>query len=278
MITMATGDQTLVEAIKAWFLANYVNLIVAVIIVIIGIVLLIVIRRQIKRLERKQRVTAQYSKLIIRISRWLIILILIVSVLLLFNVTVGAVTGVIALFGGTILGFAAINTIGNGIAGIIVMSSKPFHVGDRILYKGTIADVEEVELMYTKMRTLDNALIVVPNQELLKIEIINYAKEEPIRKSIKTTFDYKDDAELIKKVLIFATEDIENIDHENEPYVRITDFQNFALEYTLYYYVTTSKSLYTVDAIVRQNITKLTEKHKLDMRTPLLSKNMNPKE
>ncbi|MFW9922483.1 MAG: mechanosensitive ion channel family protein [Candidatus Thorarchaeota archaeon] len=275
---MATGDQTLVEAIKAWFLANYVNLIVAVIIVIIGIVLLIVIRRQIKRLERKQRVTAQYSKLIIRISRWLIILILIVSVLLLFNVTVGAVTGVIALFGGTILGFAAINTIGNGIAGIIVMSSKPFHVGDRILYKGTIADVEEVELMYTKMRTLDNALIVVPNQELLKIEIINYAKEEPIRKSIKTTFDYKDDAELIKKVLIFATEDIENIDHENEPYVRITDFQNFALEYTLYYYVTTSKSLYTVDAIVRQNITKLTEKHKLDMRTPLLSKNMNPKE
>ncbi|NIO38168.1 mechanosensitive ion channel, partial [Candidatus Bathyarchaeota archaeon] len=66
-----------------------------------------------------------------------------------------------------IIGFAAINTIGNAIAGLIVMTSRPFEVGDRIFFEGQFADIVSIDLIYTKMVTLDNVLISVPNQELL---------------------------------------------------------------------------------------------------------------
>jgi small-conductance mechanosensitive channel len=88
----------------------------------------------------------------------------------------GAISGVLTLLGGTILGFAAINTIGNAIAGFIVMTSRPFRIGDRILFKGQFADVIAIELIYTKIETLDKVLVSVPNQEMLKTEIENLGR------------------------------------------------------------------------------------------------------
>ena len=51
-----------------------------------------------------------------------------------FGFDVGLIAGFMALAGGTIIGFASMNTIGNAIAGIIVMISKPFKIGDRTLF------------------------------------------------------------------------------------------------------------------------------------------------
>lgn len=75
--------------------------------------------------------------------------------------------GFLALAGGTIIGFASMNTIGNVIAGTIVLISKPFKIGDRILFNKQFADVVPIDLIYTRMKTLDNVLISVPNQQLL---------------------------------------------------------------------------------------------------------------
>ena len=59
--------------------------------------------------------------------------------------------------------YSKTDTIGNAIAGLIVMTSRPFRVGDRIFFNGQFADVVAIELIYTKMVTLDNVLVSVPN-------------------------------------------------------------------------------------------------------------------
>jgi small-conductance mechanosensitive channel len=81
--------------------------------------------------------------------------------------------GFIALVGGTVIGFASINTIGNMIARLIEMTNRPFGVGDRLYYNNQFVNVEGIEIIYTKVRTIDDVLLAIPNQELLKTEIEN---------------------------------------------------------------------------------------------------------
>ncbi len=76
--------------------------------------------------------------------------------------------GLWVLAGGTIIGFASMNTIGNALAGIIIMVSRPFKIRDRLFFQEQYVVVEDIDLIYTRMRTLDNVVISVPNQILLE--------------------------------------------------------------------------------------------------------------
>ena len=72
-----------------------------------------------------------------------------------FSEGIALITTMFTIIGGTILGFAAMNTLGNMIAGIIIMVSKPFNVGDRIIFKQKLADVIDIKLVYTELKDLD---------------------------------------------------------------------------------------------------------------------------
>lgn len=59
------------------------------------------------------------------------------------------------------------------IARLIEMTNRPFGVGDRLYYNNQFVNVEGIEIIYTKVRTIDDVLLAIPNQELLKTEIEN---------------------------------------------------------------------------------------------------------
>lgn len=275
---MANGDQTFIDAVLVWLKANYVQLIVAAIVIAVSTILLIIGTRQMRKLHKKKKLPENYSKLIVRIFRFTYVLILIFSILIAFDITVGAISGVVALLGGTILGFAAINTLGNAIAGLIVMTSKPFVVGDRILYEDQYTDVQSVELMYTKLRKLDNSLIVVPNQELLNMDITNFGQIGEIRRSVAITSDYDTPPEDIRDFLLDAVSKVEGVLESPEPSVSLTEFQNYAAEYKVFYSVSDIKSMHKIDSNVRITIFTKARKIGLDLRTPILSKNLSKAE
>ena len=139
--------------------------------------------------------------------------------------------------------FAAMNTIGNAIAGIIVMTTRPFKVGDRIFFNGQFADVETIDLIYTRMRTLDNVLVSVPNQELPKSEIDNYGKKRIGRRGCSITAGYELAAEQIGKALLEAASKVKEVLENPKPYVWMTNFGDFAVEYTLYVFINQKNAL-----------------------------------
>ena len=81
---------------------------------------------------------------------------------------------------GLALSFAAKDTLSNLIAGVLLIMDRPFKVGDRIeLWNapretGTWGDVIEIGLRATKIRNPDNLVVVVPNNEIMRRDIINY--------------------------------------------------------------------------------------------------------
>ena len=191
-----------INALGEWILSNFDKVLVSVVTIVVGYVLYRVIARGITKLKVQKRMEEHLAYTLKRIVKWVVFLAVLLAVLAQFGVTLGLESGLITLLGGTIIGFAAINTIGNAIAGLIVMISRPFTVGDRIYFKGQFADIEGVELIYTKMRTLDNVLISIPNQELLKVEIENFGRKKVVRRHVTVTPGYKYKREDVEKALL----------------------------------------------------------------------------
>jgi len=162
------------------------------------------------------------------------------------------------------------NTIGNAIAGIIVMTSRPFRIGDRIFFNGQFADVVAIDLIYTRMKTLDNVLVSIPNQELLKSEIDNYGKKTIVRRSCSITAGYELKFEQVEKALIEAASKLKEALQNPKPYVWITDFQNFAVEYTLYVFINEIRRLPEIDANLKKIVLETCNQHGIDIVTPTL--------
>ena len=74
---------------------------------------------------------------------------------------------------GMILGLASQQTLGNFIAGLLIATTQPVRIGDRVSYAGESGIVEEIGLTYTFIRTVDRRRLVVPNSKLASDTIVN---------------------------------------------------------------------------------------------------------
>jgi small conductance mechanosensitive channel len=74
---------------------------------------------------------------------------------------------------GLIVGFASQRTLGNFVAGLMIATTQPLRLGDWVEVGGVEGSVEEIGLMYTFIRTEDNARLVIPNEKLASDTIRN---------------------------------------------------------------------------------------------------------
>ncbi len=267
--------QDYITAIGDFILANLDRLIFSIIAIVIGIIAYKLIGKEINRLRNQKKIEDHLAYTFNRIAKWIIAVAVLSAILAQFGATIELISGLLAVVGGTVIGFAAINTIGNALAGLIVMTSRPFKVGDRIFFNGKFADVVAIDLIYTKMLTLDNVLVSVPNQELLKAEIDNYGKKRVIRRHCTVTPGFEYDSADVERALLEAAGRVQGVLEEPKPYVWITKFQNYAVEYTLYVFISDIKRLPEIDADLYRKVLATCKEHEVDISTPLLLKQVN---
>jgi len=80
---------------------------------------------------------------------------------------------------GVIIGFASQQTLGNFVAGLLIATTQPVRIGDRVTYAGESGVVEEIGLTYTFIRTIDRRRLIVPNNKLASDTIINASIRSP---------------------------------------------------------------------------------------------------
>jgi len=263
-----------INALGDWVLSNLDKLVFSAVAIVVVYVFYRIAVREIRGLKAKGKLEEHLAFTLIRIAKWASALVVFSAVLAQWGVEIGVISGILTIFGGTIVGFAAINTIGNAIAGLIVMTSRPFKVGDRIFFNGQFADITSIELIYTKMMTLDNVLVSVPNQELLKAEIDNYGRKNVVRRHCVVTPGFEYESADVEKALLEAAEKTQGVLKEPKSYVWITKFQNYAVEYTLYVFINDIKKLPEIDADLHRQVFETCKKHRIDISTPLLLKQL----
>ena len=243
------------NSVLLWISDNLSKIIFSIIGVIITVTIYRLLTRQINLWKENKKLEESVAFTLKRILQWISVLTIVLIGFSLFGIDVGVIGGLLALAGGTIIGFASMNTLGNAIAGIIVMTSRPFKIGDRIFFNGQFADVIAIDLIYTRMKTLDNVLVSVPNQELLKSQIENFGKKSIVRRSCTITVGYEIPQEIVEGALMEAGDTLikkEVVLKEPKSYVWITNFGDYAIEYTLYVYINKIKLLPQIDASIKK--------------------------
>ena len=262
--------QDVFSLIFNWFFLNLFPIIISLAAVFIGYIVNLLIKRQLLKLAKNEKLARNTAMNISTLVKYLIILIILTVIFMQFAQSLGLLTALITVMGGTVIGFASMSTIGNMIAGIIIMISKPFSVGDRIIFNDQIADIIEIKLIYTIMITLDKIQISVPNQQLMNSEITDLGKDKTIRRSVSITPSFKEDRLRIEKALLEVPEIVSQVLSDPKPYVWITEFQNYAVQYTLYVWISDIKNLPYIDSELHKAVLDVCNKHNIDIRTPTL--------
>ena len=264
--------QNIFEIFSDWIYIYLFPIIISILTIIIGYIVYVLIRRQFLNLAKHEKLELSTAKNISKVIKYLIVLIILTAILMQFAESLGFITALFTLVGGTIIGFAAMNTLGNMIAGIIIMVSRPFTVGDRILYDGKITDIIEIKLIYTIMVDLDNIKISVPNQIMLSQEIIDLGKKEIIRRHVAITPGFEEDRKKVEEVLLNVASKLRQVLKDPNPYVWINSFQNYAVEYRLYVFIKDIKNLPLIESELHKAVLDTCKENNIDIRTPLLHK------
>ena len=112
-------------------------------------------------------------------------------------------TSLITVFGSAALavGMSLQGSLSNFAGGVLILIFKPFKVGDYIVvgnYEGT---VRTIEILYTKLTTVDNKVVMLPNGTLSNSNIINVGAEDFRRLDIEMSIGYSSDLKLAKTLL-----------------------------------------------------------------------------
>jgi small-conductance mechanosensitive channel len=80
---------------------------------------------------------------------------------------------------GLVVGFAARQTLANGVAGILLAITQPIRIGDLVTFEGQTGIVEDVRLTYTYVKTDDGRRIIIPNERLAQNTVENHTIVDP---------------------------------------------------------------------------------------------------
>jgi MscS family membrane protein len=102
------------------------------------------------------------------------------------------------------IAFGAQETLANVISGISILLDRSIHVGERVeLRDGLIGDVVEIGLRSTRIMSLDQRLIIVPNKELAGNRLINWSQPDAATKiKLKIGVDVNEDLERVKQIIL----------------------------------------------------------------------------
>lgn len=148
--------------------------------------------------ESNKRANAVAIKFVANILKLVIIALSVVVIIseLGYNIT-GLITGLG--LGGLTFSLAAQSTAANLFAGFSIVADKPFDVGDYILTPSVEGTVEDITMRSTRVRTVADTVIIMPNSKLVDEPITNYSKMNKRICDIKIGLTYNTDAETIKK-------------------------------------------------------------------------------
>jgi len=114
-----------------------------------------------------------------------------------------ATTGLAALFAsaGVTVGLALQGSLSNLAGGVLILILKPFRVGEYIIACGEEGTVTSIEILCTKLLTVDNKVVIIPNGSLANSNITNVSREEFRRVDLVFGVAYESDLKLVKNLL-----------------------------------------------------------------------------
>ncbi len=158
---------------------------------------------------------------------------------------------------GLLISFGSASAIGNVVGGIVLTYMRPFRVGDRVRISDTTGDIIEKNLLVTRIRTIKNEDITVPNSMVLGSHIINYSATAGVSGVIlhtTVTIGYDAPWRQVYALLLAAAVKTEDILADPAPFVFQLSLDDFYVSYELNAYTPAPNRMAATYSALHANI------------------------
>lgn len=125
------------------------------------------------------------------------------------------------------------DSLSNLAGGLTILGTKPFKVGDYVEIGDAAGTVLEIGMVHTKLNTVDNCRLVLPNSAVSTAQVRNYSTEPLRRVDLVIGAAYDAPVEQVKRTLLGILEQHEKVLADPAPFARLSQYGDSAIEYTL---------------------------------------------
>jgi small conductance mechanosensitive channel len=132
---------------------------------------------------------------------------------------------------GFIIGFALQDTLSNFASGMLILVYRPFDVGDFVTAGGVTGKVSHMSLVNTTFKTIDNQVLIVPNNLIWQSVITNVTAQRLRRVDLTFGVAYGDDVEKVERILAEIVAEHELVLDEPEPMIKLHELADSSVNF-----------------------------------------------
>jgi small-conductance mechanosensitive channel len=163
----------------------------------------------------------------------------------------------VSVFLGVLFSLGSSSVISNIMAGLVITYMRPYKVGDRIKIDDIIGEVVEKSLMITRIKTIKNEDVTIPNAKVLTGYSVNYTtptEREGLIIHTTVTIGYDAPWRAVHELLIRAAESTEGVSAFPKPFVLETSLDDFYISYQINAFIKNAKHILRIKSDLHQNI------------------------
>jgi small-conductance mechanosensitive channel len=177
----------------------------------------------------------------------------------------------VSVFLGFLFTFGSAGSLSNIIAGLVLTYMRLFKIGDRVKIGDVFGDVIEKSTLVTRVRTIKNEIISIPNSTVMNSHTINYSSDAPEKGLIihsTVTIGYDVPWKLMHETLIEAAKRTELVLPEPQPFVLQTSLDDFYVSYQINAYIREPNKQATIYSNLHQNIQDVCNENEIEILSP----------
>jgi len=202
------------------------------------------------------------------------VLILAFALIVIFPYLPGSDSGVfkgVSVFMGVLFTFGSAGALGNVVAGLVLTYMRAFKIGDRVKIGEVTGDIIEKTLLVTRIRTIKNEVVSIPNSTVMGNHTINFSEEAHTKGLIVNTvitMGYDVPWRQVHEILIKAALNTEYIDQDPEPFVLQTSLDDYYVSYSLNGYTKYPNKQAKIYSDLHANVQDLFNEAGLEIMSP----------
>jgi len=208
------------------------KVLLAIFVLFIGTRLIRGLVKLLNKIFERREVDETLRPFVSTLIQWGLMTMLVISVASMIGIET---TSFVAVLGaaGLAVGLALQGTLQNFAAGVMLLLFKPIKAGDLVEVAGFTGVVQHIEIFVTKLLTLQNRLIIIPNGQVSSGSILNYSAMDTARVDFTVSVAYKSDILKVKNLLLGVGSSDSRVLQDPEPFVGLNKMSESSLDFVV---------------------------------------------
>jgi len=245
-----------------WF-----NIIATIVVIIVGYFVAVLVARIIKRSMSKAKMSDVLVEFTSRVVKILLIIFAFAIGIGFLGVDIGAAVVSVSVVSGFVIGFAFQETLGNLAAGFMIAITKPFQKGDYVETAGNQGLINSVGASITKLTTVDNKRVIIPNSKIWGEPIVNYTALNQRMIDMRVGISYSDNMGNAISVAMNTLKNNKFVLKDPAPTVAVANLGDSSVDLLVRPWVNTS-DYWTAKWDITQKIKEAFDKEKISIPFP----------